>query len=152
VSNPEIVQALVAHPFLRGMSEAHLEQLASCTQVVTVTVGQYLGRERETASAFYLLQTGQVAIEIHSPNKGTVRILTIGPGEVVGWSWLVPPHRWQFDARVVEAIQALALDARCLRGKCEHDHELGYQLLKHLVDVIGGRLAATRLQLLDIYR
>jgi CRP-like cAMP-binding protein len=152
MSNPEMVQALAAHPFLHGMSESHLEQIASCAQVITVTVGQYLGRERETASGFYLLQTGRVAIEIHSPQKGSVRIQAIGPGEIVGWSWLVPPQRWQFDARVVETIQALALDARSLRAKCEQDHELGYQLLKRLVDVIGGRLAATRLQLLDICR
>jgi CRP-like cAMP-binding protein len=152
MSNPEIVQALAVHPFLHGMTEHHLEQIASCAQIITVTVGQYLGRERETASAFYLLQTGRVAIEIHSPKKGTVRVLTIGPGEVVGWSWLVPPNRWQFDARVVEPIQALALDARGLRVRCEEDHELGYQLLKRLVDVVGGRLAATRLQLLDVYQ
>jgi CRP-like cAMP-binding protein len=152
MSNPEIVRALAAHPFLHGMSEAHLEQVASCTQVITVTVGQHLGRERETANAFYLLQTGRVAIEVHSPQKGSVRIQTIGPGEIVGWSWLVPPHRWQFDARVVETIQALALDARSLRARCEQDHELGYQLLKNLVEVIGRRLAATRLELLETCR
>jgi CRP-like cAMP-binding protein len=148
----ETVKLLASHPFLHGLSQPLLEKMASITQRITVTAGQYLGHEKEQANAFYLIQSGRVAIEFHAPERESVRIQTIGPGEIVGWSWLVPPHRWQFDARVSETLQALALDARSLRAQCEQDHELGYQLLKHLVEVISGRLAATRLQLLDVSR
>jgi hypothetical protein len=81
-----------------------------------------------------------------------MRIQTVGTGEPVGWSWMVPPHRWQFDARVLEPTGAIVFDGKALREQCERDHELGYSLLKRLVSVIAGRLAATRLQLLDIYK
>jgi len=70
---------------------------------------------------------------------------------VLGWSWLVSPYRWHFSARVVEETRAIALDAKCLRGKCETDHELGYELLNRVLHVVEQRLQSTRMQLLDVY-
>jgi CRP/FNR family cyclic AMP-dependent transcriptional regulator len=63
----------------------------------------------------------------------------------------VPPYRWHFDARAVELTRAIALDGECLRGKCEEDHDLGYEIMKRFALVIAERLEATRLQLLDVY-
>jgi hypothetical protein len=78
-------------------------------------------------------------------------IETIGEGEVLGWSWLFPPYRWQFDAQAVGLVRAIAFDGRCLRGKCEEDHDLGYWLMQRFAQVMSQRLQATRLQLLDLY-
>ena len=111
--------------------------------------GQYLGRTGQEADAFYLIASGKVAIEIETPQKGLVCIQTLDEGDVVGWSWLAPPHRWRFHARAVEAIRALEIDGARLRRLCEENHELGYELLRRLVDVISSRLAATRLQMLE---
>jgi CRP-like cAMP-binding protein len=152
MSDQGVLNALAGHAFLQGLSQAQLEAIAPCAQLMRMGAGQFLGREKEPGNAFYLIRAGRVAIEIYAPQRGSVRVQTIGPGEMVGWSWLVPPHRWQFDARVIEPIEGVALDAMCLRVKCEENHELGYQLLKRLVAVIGKRLEATRLQVLDIYR
>lgn len=143
---------LANHAFMRGLSERQLDLLAVMSRPVSFSAGAFVGREGEPADAFYLIQLGRVALETHTPDRGGVRIQTVGAGEPVGWSWLVPPHRWQFDARAVEPVQAIALDASALRDRCELDHELGYQLLKRLVTVVASRLAATRLQLLDIYK
>ena len=147
----DIMNGLSKHAFLQGISQRHLETLAGFTQQVTMTAGQHLGREREAANAFYLIQSGRVAIEVQKQDRGTARLQTIGPGEIVGWSWLVPPHFWQFDARVAEPVQALALDAERLRRQCADDHELGYELLTRLINVVAGRLAASRRKLLDLY-
>jgi CRP-like cAMP-binding protein len=149
MSQPEIVKALASHPFLHGLSTSQFANLAQCTQQITLTADQFLGREREMARAFYLIQSGRVAIEVQKRGRAAVRVQVLGPGESVGWSWLVPPHRWQFDARVVDTVKALALEADTLRRQCEEDHELGYQLLKRLIAVIGRRLAATQRQVLD---
>jgi len=126
--------------------------LASGARPFTAAPGEMLAREGETAKAFYLIQAGHVALQLHTSDRGVVPIKTVGTGEIVGWSWLVPPHRWQFDCRAVDAVQGLAFDAVWLREKCEQDHELGYHLLKQLVAEIANRLAATRLELLDIYK
>jgi len=148
----ELRPMLAEIAFLRGIGDRQLDVLATMAHATSLATGTMLGREGETAEAFYLIQSGRVALEIHTPDRGAVRIQTVGPGEPVGWSWLVPPHRWQFDARAVDAVQAIAIDGAALRERCEQDHELGYQLLKRLVTVVASRLAATRLQLLDIYK
>ena len=66
-------------------------------------------------------------------------------------SWLIPPYRWTYDAQALELMRAIAMDADCLRGKCEADHDLGYDLMKRFVPVLVERLQATRLQMLDVY-
>ena len=152
MSEPDLRGMLAGHAFLRGFTDRQLDVLATIARTATFSAGAILGREGEPADSFYLVASGRVALEIHTPERGGVCIQTVGPGEPVGWSWLVPPHRWQFDARIVEPVQAIALDAATLRDRCEQDHELGYQLLKRLVTVVASRLAATRLQLLDIYK
>ena len=145
-------EMLISHSFLSGIGDRQLDSLASMARVTSFAAGTMIGREGEPAEAFYLVQSGRVALELHTPERGAVRIQTVGAGEPVGWSWLVPPHRWQFDARAVESVHTIAIDGATLRERCEQDHELGYQLLKRLVTVVASRLAATRLQLLDIYK
>jgi CRP-like cAMP-binding protein len=152
MSELDLRNSLASHPFVLGLSDRQLDSLAALGQIVSYPASALVGREGEPADAFYLIQSGRVALEIHTPDRGGVRIQTVGAGDPVGWSWLVPPHRWLFDARVVEAVQAIAFDAAPLRDRCERDHELGYQLLKRLVTVVASRLVATRLQLLDVYR
>jgi CRP/FNR family transcriptional regulator, cyclic AMP receptor protein len=152
MSQPQLQAMLSEHAFLRGLSERNVAALTSSAKLVDYGPDHLLGREGEPADVFYLIRSGRVALEIHTPNRGAVRIQTVGAGEPVGWSWLVPPHRWQFDARAVELTQTIAIDGAALRDKCEQDHEVGFQLIKRLVSVIAGRLAATRLQLLDIYK
>jgi CRP/FNR family cyclic AMP-dependent transcriptional regulator len=76
---------------------------------------------------------------------------TLEPGEIVGWSWLFPPYRWNFDVRALEPLGAIAFDGACLRGKCDRDPALGYTLMKRFARVLSERLGAARLQLLDLY-
>jgi len=78
-------------------------------------------------------------------------IETLEEGDILGWSWLIPPYLWRFDARIVEPTRAIALDGKCLRMKCDENHDLGYELLKRFAHIVTQRLQATRLQLLDIY-
>ena len=78
-------------------------------------------------------------------------IETLHAGDPVGWSWLFAPYRWQLDARALEPCELIGFDGACLRGKCEADHELGYQLMRRFAANLVDRLQATRLQLLDVY-
>jgi CRP-like cAMP-binding protein len=108
-------------------------------------------REGDLAEEFYLIRDGRVALEVHVPGREVITFKTLGPGEVVGVSWLVPPYRWTYDARVLEPVRAISLNATCLRQKCDTDHALGYDMMARFVPVLVGRLQATRLQLLDVY-
>ena len=147
----DLSEVLRKHPFIGELDDKHLQTLVGCAANAHFTDGTYLFHEGETANSFYLIRTGRVVLEIFGGKKGIKRILTIGPGEIVGWSWLISPYRWHFDACAVDDVRAISLDGVCLRKKCETDHELGYEMLKRLSQVLQRTLEATRLQLLDIY-
>ncbi len=140
-----LLGAFGTHAFLDGLSDQHLMKLASGVRPFQVASGEFLARAGKPTQAFYLIQSGRVEIGSHHGADEFQHLAEVGPGEVVGWSWLLPPHRWQFDCRAVDTVQGLVFDADWLRDQCEVDHELGYHLLKHLLAVVASRLAATRL-------
>ncbi len=142
---------LKEHPFLRGMNDPHIRLLNGCAKNVAFKAGEYIFREGEDAEFFYFIRSGRVVIETFVPQEGAILIRTREAGEILGWSWLVPPYKWHFDARAIETTRAIALDGKCLRGKCEEDHDFGYEIMKRFNTVIAERLEATRLQLMDIY-
>jgi CRP-like cAMP-binding protein len=143
---------LAQHPFLKELEPRHLRILVGCASNVRFNAGQILFHEGEEANQFYMIRQGKVAVEILAPELGPITIQTVGEGDVLGWSWLIPPYRWRFDARAVELTRAITLDGKCLRQKSEEDHDLGYELLKRFSGIIVERLEAARLQLLDIYK
>lgn len=148
----ETLQGILAnHPFARGLNDRHLELLVGCASNIRFEADQLVFREGEEANQFYLIREGKVAVELFASERGPINILTVGDGEVLGWSWLVPPYRWRFDAHTIESTRAIALDGKCLREKSERDHDLGYELLKRIAHTIEERLQATRLQLLNVY-
>ena len=138
------------HPFFAGLQEQFVDLLAGCARNERFEAGQYVFQEGGSADHFYLIRHGTVALQMHAPS-GCLTFQTLPEGEIVGVSWLIPPYRWSYDAKAVEPTVALALDARCLRDKCDADHDLGYDMMKRFVPVLSARLQATRLQILDVY-
>jgi len=139
------------HPFFAGLSSSAVEVIAGCASNMHFAEGARIFGEGEPASLFYVIRHGRVALEMHSPVKGSLIIDTMDKGEVLGWSWLVSPYQYFFGARAMTPVSATALDGACLRGKCEADPELGYQLLKRVTTVMYDRLQSTRIRLLDVY-
>jgi CRP-like cAMP-binding protein len=142
---------LAEHRFFADLPKRDLNLLVSCASNVVFDANKFLFREGELADKFFLIRHGKVAIEIDNPGRGAITVDTLGEGDVLGWSWLIPPYRWHFDAKASELTRAIALDGKCLRGKCDEDHDLGYELLRRFAQVMALRLEATRLQLLDVY-
>jgi CRP/FNR family cyclic AMP-dependent transcriptional regulator len=146
------VAGLVAnHRLLTGLPGDAVGRLAGCARNVAFAPGQLLLTEGDPADALYLLRRGHVSLEVHAPGRGPLVIETIGPGEAVGWSWLFPPYRWQFDGRALDAVGAVAVDGSCLRAKAEADPKFGYELMKRFLPVMLERLQAARVRLLDLY-
>jgi CRP/FNR family transcriptional regulator, cyclic AMP receptor protein len=139
------------HPFGNGLNARYVDLLVSCASNVRFDADQHLFREGGEANQFYLVREGKVALEVLAPIRPSVIIETVAEGEVLGWSWLVPPYRWRFAARAVGPVRAIAVDGKCLRTKCEKNHDLGYELLRRTVDIVGRRLEATRFRMLDLY-
>jgi CRP-like cAMP-binding protein len=144
-------QLLADHPFFRGMEPGDVGLIAGCGANARFSAGEYLFREGEPADRFYLLRSGRVVVEVHDPARGRITVLSAGEGDVLGFSWLMPPYRWVFDARALELTRAVVFDGTCLREKCEADPRLGYDLLKRVTGVMMHRLEAASVQLLDVY-
>jgi len=142
---------LAGHPFFSRMDPRYLELAVGCAANVRFNAGELIFRQGHEAEHFYLIRAGRVALEIHVPGRGGLTIQTLGAGEVLGWSWLVPPYNWRFDGRAAEVTRAIVFDGKCLRKKCEEDHELGYELQKRVIAILGEHLDATRFRLLDVY-
>jgi CRP/FNR family cyclic AMP-dependent transcriptional regulator len=142
---------LAQHPFFSGWDPRYFQLAVGCASNVRFNAGEFLFHAGKEANTFYLIREGKVALEVVVPGRGGVTVQTLGGGEMLGWSWLIPPYHWRFDARAVELTRAIALDGKCLRGKCEQDPVFGYDLVKRVTSSVGERLDATRLRLLDMY-
>ncbi len=139
------------HTFFEGLEDKHVQFIVGCASNVRFEAKHYIFREGDAANQFYFIREGLVSVELMTPHKGSTTLQTVGEGDVLGWSWLSPPYRWHFDARALKETQALAFDGKCLRNKCEEDHDLGYEILKRFSNVVTERLDAARLQLMDLY-
>ncbi len=143
--------ALLGHSFFTGLPPEHVRGVGALARAVSFDPGAVLFRTGDAADALYLVTAGRVALEIEVPGRGAVVVETISPGEVLGWSWAVPPHRFRFTARAVERTEALAVDGAALREACAADHDLGYEIHRRLLETVAKRLGHTRIQLLDLY-
>ena len=147
----EIDELLEDIDVFRGLSDEHLDLIAGCALNRVFADGDKLLSENEQANTFFAIRHGTVALETYVPQRGAVTIETLHGGDVLGWSWLFEPYRWQFDARATEPVAAIAFDGACLRRKCDEDTQLGYVLMGRFAEVMVERLQATRLRLLDVY-
>lgn len=146
-----MAEILSDFPFFAGLGDEAMALVAGCATNVHLAADEFLFREGQPADRFFLVRSGRVALEVHAPGQGRVVLDTVDDGDVVGWSWLVPPYQWFTDARAVVSTSATAIDGGCLRGKCDRDPVLGYQLLQRVAVVMYARLQAARVRMLDLY-
>jgi CRP-like cAMP-binding protein len=148
----ENLERIIAeHPFFEGLDSEFTKLMVSCAANVRFKAGTYILKEGDPANTFYLIREGKVAVEVFAPQRHPIIVATLSVGELLGWSWLLPPFQWKFHARAIDGVRAIALDGKCLRTKCEENHDLGYAVLKRFSQIMEQRLEATRLQLLDVY-
>jgi CRP-like cAMP-binding protein len=151
VQTEPIATRVALHPFLAGMSRTQLALLTDCAIATHFKKGQTILREGEFANRFYLIESGKVVLESGSGFGDPLVIETIGPGDLLGWSWMFPPYVWHFTARAVEPTTAIFFYGTILREYCEKDHSLGYELFKRMSVVMMKRLQAARKQMLSTH-
>ncbi len=147
----DLEEILRRHPFFEGLAPELARLVRGCARMQRFDPGRRLFREGQPAEHLYVLRRGRVALELAAPGHRALVFQTVDAGDIIGIASLVPPYRSLYDARAVERTVVIAIEARCIREKCESDPRLGYELMKRLVPVLFQRLTATRLQLLDVY-
>lgn len=148
----ETLERIIAeHPFLADLDPSFTGLMVGCAKNVRFNRNDHIFREGDPANEFFLIREGKVAVEIFPAQGRPIIVATLDEGDILGWSWLLPPYQWKLNARAMENVRAISLDGKCLRNKCEENHDLGYEVLKRFARIIEQRLEATRMQLLDIY-
>jgi CRP/FNR family transcriptional regulator, cyclic AMP receptor protein len=143
--NPRIVGA---EPLLRGLPPDQIALLTASARHIRLPAQHRLFEEGATADRFWIIDAGGVALDILVPGVGRQVIATLGRGDVVGLSWLVPPYQWQFGAVCTQPMQAFEFDVRAVRAACAANPELGYAVSARFLAVVAGRLQAARARLL----
>jgi CRP/FNR family cyclic AMP-dependent transcriptional regulator len=128
-----------------------IELIAICASQERFAIDHYIFHEGHEANQFYLLTKGKVNLELATTTNGAILVETLEPMEALGWSWLFPPYRWKFSARVIEPMESIVFDGKCLRALAKGNHTLGYELMKRVSQVMQERLQTTRLQLVEHY-
>ncbi len=137
--------------FLENVSDEDLKLIASMAEIKDVPADAIVFREGESSAHIYLVSDGRVALEVRSP-RGSVRVHTVGPGELLGWSPLLSSGIMTATARTVGPCRLIALHGMQMRALCEHNTKLGVEFMRRVALALAHRLGATRMQLLDVYR
>jgi CRP-like cAMP-binding protein len=135
---------LAQHPLFKGLKQEHIALIGSLAKLVTFQPQQRVFAQDKPATHFFIVRDGSVTVEIPAVGGDPIAIQTLGSGGLLGWSWLIPPYRWAFDARATVPSNVIAVDGEKLRVACEADPQLGYELLKRFAGLMAERLHAAR--------
>jgi CRP-like cAMP-binding protein len=146
-----VLNALRSMEFTQDLEPTQLEKLASIATYVTFSEGATIFREGDSSELVYLIQEGEVSLLTQVPGHNQVTILTIGPGQFLGWSSLFPPKKKTAGAQTNSPIRAVAINAQDLLELCKDDHDIGYEIMWRIAQVVSERLSASRDHLLDMF-
>lgn len=146
----KLEEIIAGDPFFAGLDAAFCKTIAGCGKQMRFEKGQYIYRQGDAADHFYIVRHGHVALEVSSAGKPHV-FQTLHDCDVLNAAWIAPPYRCFSDARAVGPTVLIAFDAACLRGKCDADHDLGYDLMKRFIPILVDRIEHAHLRSLDVY-
>lgn len=151
IDKQPLLQVLKELGFAVDLPGGVFDQLALASALVDYPAGATIFHEGKENHFLYLVHTGHVGLDMHVPGRGRVRILSLGPGEMLAWSALLGDGRMTVAAVAVDDTQVVAVAAHKLNEVCRTDHDVGYELMSHMARALAQRLTATRLQLLDLF-
>ena len=140
---------LSSHAFFSGLNDDFIEFLADSATKMRIKEGESLFKQGERADKFYLLRSGQISIQVPALMGPTLDIQTLGEDQILGWSWLISPYRWSFQARAVEDSEVIEFDGSAILERCEKDPAFGYELFKRFAALMSERLDAARQKMMD---
>ncbi len=142
---------LQKHPVFEGLEPAQMATIVSYASQAQYAPGQRVFQRDFDAHEFFIVRQGRVSIEVPSIEGDSLDIQTVGDGSLLGWSWLIPPYRWSFDARAVAPSTVISVNGDRLRAACDADPKLGYLLMKRFAFLMAERLNAARIAAMRHY-
>ncbi|MDH5354752.1 MAG: cyclic nucleotide-binding domain-containing protein [Gammaproteobacteria bacterium] len=149
MSEQSINDYLSSHPFFDKLDEDFLQFVSNSATELQLKKGDILFRQGELADKFYLLREGQISVQVPAIVGPALEIQSLSKGQILGWSWLMPPYRWHFLARVEEDSDLIEFDGISILAHCEEDPKFGYELFKHFAALMSERLEVARQKMMD---
>ncbi|MGW2559391.1 cyclic nucleotide-binding domain-containing protein [Streptomyces sp. NPDC001514] len=137
--------------FLHGLPPDGHDRLMALSHEVALPAGTRIFDEGDPADRFWIIRTGSVTLDLQARGRRAATVDTLGHGDLLGWSWLVPPYAWRLGAEAFSLVRAHEFDAQAVRALCEADPVLGLTLTRRVLEVVSHRLQTTRIRLLDLY-
>ncbi|WP_328335670.1 MULTISPECIES: Crp/Fnr family transcriptional regulator [unclassified Streptomyces] len=134
-----------------GLPPDRRERLREVASDVSFTGGTRIFEEGRRADRFWVVRSGRVTLDLHVPGRQAAVVDAVGPGELLGWSWLFPPYVWHLGAQAVRTVEAEQYDATVVRALCEADPVFGRAMYRSVAEVVAARLRGSRTRLLDLY-
>ncbi|MCA9040223.1 MAG: cyclic nucleotide-binding domain-containing protein [Planctomycetaceae bacterium] len=151
MNTQQIQQALIELRFTAGLSEEDQQRLAEIAAVQDFPKGAVLISEGSEHRDLHIIRTGRVEVCLSIPARGCLPVLTLEPGDIVGWSSILKLAGSMATVITLEETQTISLETNRLRILCDQDHDIGYRIMERIAQALSQRLIATRLQMLDIY-
>jgi CRP/FNR family transcriptional regulator, cyclic AMP receptor protein len=151
VTRSTLDTALLAGWFGAGLPEAVRGRLADLAVLSSHPAGAVVIREGMPVDALGIVVDGRLALRLNVPGRDVATVLTIDPGDCVGWSAIVPPYRATSTVVTLEPTTILTFDGPELRATLDAEPALAAVLLRRVLEAVGRRLQATRTQLLDLF-
>lgn len=149
MSDLSTTEYLSTHEFFSGLSDDILSFLCEYSSAFAIKKGQLLFLQGENSNTFYVVRTGRITIKIPSIMGPSLEIQTLGENQVLGWSWLISPYKWNFQAEAKEDSELLMFDGPSILARCEQDPRFGYELLKKFAALMSKRLDVARQKMMD---
>ncbi len=149
MSKQAIEDYLSTHAFFSGMDNSFVKFLSDSVTELQVKKGGVLFQYGKPADKFYLVRKGQVSVQVPALVGPTLEIQNLGEDQILGWSWLIPPYRWNFQARALEDSDLLEFDGSAILTRCEEDPKFGYDVFKRFAALMSERLDAARQKMKD---
>ena len=149
MNSQPIMGYLTSHAFFAGLDESYMKILAESAQMHHLAEGEVLFKQGERADKFYVLCDGQIAVQVPAIMGPALEIQSVGNDQLLGWSWLIPPYRWNFQALTEKDSELIEFDGAKILRRCEQDPKFGYELMKHFTALMSERLDAARQRMMQ---
>ncbi len=149
MNNQSITEYLLTHDFFSELNKDFLTLLCESVNTLDIKKGQVLFRQGERADKFYIIRNGRISVQIPAIMGPTLEIQALSTDQILGWSWLISPYQWHFQAKAEEDSELLEFDGIILLEQCEKEPKFGYELLKRFAALMSERLDASRQKMMD---
>jgi CRP-like cAMP-binding protein len=136
---------------LTALPQTQRERLMELAKEVSFPEDSRIFEAGGTADRFWVIRSGAVSLDQQVTPQRRVTVAGLGAGDLLGWSWLFPPYRWDFGAEAFSPVRAYEFDASAVLALCVEDPLLGLSLVRIVAEILAHRLELTRSKLMEHY-